>query len=111
MPPERVKHVLVGHPIDDRERERREDLGARRGEGERRRLRKGLDLLEGAVDRVKESATRPRIFRISEVGGLVELALSGGVEAYRPGHPRAVRACATTSSAGMVSTSPATMAS
>ena len=71
----------------------------------------GLDLPDGALDRVKEGAAQPGILGIVEVGRLVELALCGRVEAYRPGHPRAARACATTSSAGMVSTSPATMAS
>ena len=71
----------------------------------------GLDLLDGAINRVKESAAQPRILCIVEVGCLVELALRGRVEAYRPGHPRAARACAITSSAGIVSTWPATMAS
>lgn len=53
---------IVGHPVDDRERERREDLGANRGEGDRRRLWKGLDLLEGALCGVKERTAQPEVF-------------------------------------------------
>ena len=55
-------HDIVGHPVDDRERERREDLGANRGEGDRRRLWKGLDLLEGALCGVKERTAKPEVF-------------------------------------------------
>jgi hypothetical protein len=102
---------LVGHPVDERERERGENLAANRGERDRRRLWKGLDLLDGALDRVEEGAAQPGILCIVEVGRLVELALCGRIEAYGPGQPRFARACATTSSPGMVSTSPATMAS
>ena len=53
---------IVGHPVDDRERERRENLGANRGEGDRRRLWKGLDLLEGALCGVKERTAKPEVF-------------------------------------------------
>jgi hypothetical protein len=64
-----------------------------------------------ALCRVEERTAEPGILCIVEVGRFVELALCGRVEAYQPSHPRAARACASTSSPGMVSTSPATMAS
>ena len=51
--------ALVGHPVDGRERERGEDFGANRDEGDRRRLRKGLNLLEGALRGVKKRAAQP----------------------------------------------------
>ena len=72
---------LFGHPVDDRERERGEDFDANRNEGDRRRLWKGLDLLEGALCGVKERTAKPGVLCILEVGRLVELALCGRVEA------------------------------
>ena len=40
----------------------RENLGANRGEGDRRRLWKGLDLLESTLCGVKERTAKPEVF-------------------------------------------------
>jgi len=53
---------IVGHPVDDGERKRGENLGANRTKRDRRRLWKGLDLLEGALRGVKERAAKSGVF-------------------------------------------------